>query len=61
MKAAFFSFLVTCLPFLKHAYRYDREVAAVALPLLLVRAAALGLGYINGMLRFRFRKGAENK
>lgn len=56
-KFILFAFLVSCLPFMKHALRYDRQVAFIALPMLLLRAVALGLGYLNGLFKFRLRRG----
>jgi cellulose synthase/poly-beta-1,6-N-acetylglucosamine synthase-like glycosyltransferase len=52
------SFLVACLPFLRQTIQYDREIGLIAVPMLWLRAAALALGYLNGLIRFRTRKDA---
>lgn len=52
-------FIVACLPFLNRARRRDGGVLIIALPMLLLRAAALAYGYINGILRFRWDKNAQ--
>jgi glycosyltransferase involved in cell wall biosynthesis len=43
-------FLLTALPFARRAWRRDPAVAAVAPTLLLVRALALGAGFVVGLL-----------
>ncbi|GMQ78507.1 MAG: hypothetical protein BMS9Abin02_1023 [Anaerolineae bacterium] len=52
------SFLAACLPFLRLTLQYDRKIGLIAVPMLWLRAAALALGYLNGLLRFRTRKDA---
>jgi GT2 family glycosyltransferase len=46
------SFVVACLPFLYKSARRDPGVLPIALPMLWARAAALGYGYANGIIRF---------
>ncbi len=45
-------FAFSAIPFLRHAWRRDRAVSLIALPMLLVRAAALGAGLAVGTIRF---------
>ncbi|MCD6290609.1 MAG: glycosyltransferase [Anaerolineae bacterium] len=44
-------FVLSTVPFIRYAWHRDRAVALVALPMLTVRAAALGSGLLVGMLR----------
>ncbi len=50
--AAAFGFGLSAIPFLRHAWRRDRLVALIALPMLVVRAAALGAGLLAGSIHF---------
>lgn len=43
-------FLVSSLPFLVKCFKKDPQVGLVALPLLLVRALALGIGFLAGVM-----------
>ena len=45
------TFLLSSLPLMKLIYQRDRPVLLIALPMLLVRAYASGLGFIWGLLR----------
>ena len=49
--AALLAFVLTATPFLAFAARRDGQVAFIALPMLLLRALALGGGLARGMLR----------
>lgn len=46
------SFWAACLPFIYKATRLDPGVLPIAVPMLWLRAAALGYGYVNGIIRF---------
>ncbi len=49
-------FGLSAVPFLRHAWHRDRAVALIALPMLAVRALALGTGLLVGVIRFaRYR------
>ncbi len=52
-------FGLSALPFLRHAWRRDRAVALIALPMLVARAAALGAGLLVGMVRFAGYRGPQ--
>jgi cellulose synthase/poly-beta-1,6-N-acetylglucosamine synthase-like glycosyltransferase len=54
------SFLGVSLPFLYKAARRDPGVLPIAVPMLWIRAAALGYGYINGIIRFGRRTELNN-
>jgi len=54
--AANFSFLATCAPFIKYAVKLDRGVIFIVVPMLWLRSAALAIGYLNGLIRFRLKK-----
>ena len=56
LAAAILSFLAACLPFIRHAVEYDRDVTIITIPMLWLRAVALAIGYLNGMIRFRSQK-----
>ncbi len=51
-----FSFVASCVPFIKHAVKIDRQVIYISVPMLWLRATALALGYVYGMVRFRLNK-----
>jgi lipopolysaccharide/colanic/teichoic acid biosynthesis glycosyltransferase/GT2 family glycosyltransferase len=46
----FLFFLITALPFLKMVWQNDRSITIPTIPLLLLRAAALGFGLLAGFL-----------
>jgi len=48
--ASLILFLVSSLPFLVKCFKKDPQVGLVALPLLLVRALALGIGFLAGVM-----------
>ena len=52
------AFLLACFPFLRKAARRDPAILPFSLVMLWVRAEALVLGYLKGILKFRGRKTA---
>ncbi len=52
-------FGLSAIPFLRHAWRRDRLVALIALPMLVVRAAALGMGLLVGSIHFAGYQGPQ--
>jgi lipopolysaccharide/colanic/teichoic acid biosynthesis glycosyltransferase/GT2 family glycosyltransferase len=48
--AAFLSFFITALPFMRWIMRYDARITGAAPVLILMRAAALGAGLVAGIL-----------
>jgi hypothetical protein len=51
------AFVVSALPFAAKAWRRDRPVAVLSLPVLYLRAWALGLGLVAGFVSALFRRG----
>lgn len=51
------AFVLSCVPFLQLVRRRDPALIFVSILYLFVRAAALSLGYIDGMIRWRGKKG----
>jgi exopolysaccharide biosynthesis polyprenyl glycosylphosphotransferase len=49
------AFVLTAAPFLLKVLRRDAGVLPIAVPMLVVRAAALGAGLVTGYARFAFR------
>jgi len=49
------AFVLTAAPFLLKVLRRDAGVLPIAMPMLVVRAAALGAGLVTGYIRFAFR------
>jgi lipopolysaccharide/colanic/teichoic acid biosynthesis glycosyltransferase len=59
LAVALAAFLISAAPFLRKAWKKDREVALAAPILLIARAAALGAGYSWGLLRPQNKPGNE--
>lgn len=59
LAATALGFGLSAIPFLRHAWRRDRLVALIALPMLVVRAAALGMGLLIGSIYFAGYRGPQ--